>query len=283
VRVRATDRTPAAAESQAPAASPAPLLAVRGLSVSYGQVEAVHGIDLEVGAGEAVSMLGANGAGKSSTLRALSRLIRSGGQIVFDGVDRRRASADGLARAGLVHVPEGRRLFASLTTEENLLVGRSARAGRPPLFDLDDIYDLFPPLAGLRRRSAWALSGGEQQMAAIGRALLAAPRLLLLDEPSLGLAPVMVDAVYTVLARIRSQVSIFVVEQNASLALDLCDRAYVLATGRIVMSGPASDFADRAELLASYLARDEPSGDEVEGDAVPDVDPDQRRAAAATG
>jgi branched-chain amino acid transport system ATP-binding protein len=251
--------------------------------VSYGQVEAVHGIDLEVGAGEAVSMLGANGAGKSSTLRALSRLIRSGGQIVFDGVDRRRASADGLARAGLVHVPEGRRLFASLTTEENLLVGRSARAGRPPLFDLDDIYDLFPPLAGLRRRSAWALSGGEQQMAAIGRALLAAPRLLLLDEPSLGLAPVMVDAVYTVLARIRSQVSIFVVEQNASLALDLCDRAYVLATGRIVMSGPASDFADRAELLASYLARDEPSGDEVEGDAVPDVDPDQRRAAAATG
>jgi branched-chain amino acid transport system ATP-binding protein len=154
-------------------------------------------------------------------------------------------------------VPEGRRLFATLTAEENLLVGKTGAAGRASEFELDDVYDLFPNLKTLRKRRGWALSGGEQQMVAIGRGLLAAPRLLLLDEPSLGLAPVVVAAVYRALSEIRHRVSLLVVEQNAHLALGLCDRAYVLAAGRVVMDGPAAALADREKLLSSYLARAE--------------------------
>jgi len=233
-----------------------PLLRTIGLTVSYGTVEAVQGIDIEVSDGETVALLGANGAGKSSTLRALSRLIKASGQILFEGKDIIKTQPDAVARAGLIHVPEGRHLFASLTTEENLQVGLTAVNKREPIFSVDDIYDLFPALTALRKRSAWALAGGEQQMVAIGRGLLSAPKLLLLDEPSLGLAPVIVTAVYNALAEIKHRTAVLVVEQNASLALGLVDRAYVLAVGQIAMAGAASELSDREALLASYLARD---------------------------
>ena len=235
---------------------PADLLDVRGLAVNYGTVEAVRGIDLRVGDGEAVALLGANGAGKSSTLRALSRLQRSAGEIRFADADISRSAPDAVARLGLIHVPEGRRLFGSLSAQENLMVGLTARGNRRSEFEVDDVYDLFPALRPLRRRAGWALSGGEQQMVAIGRGLLAAPRLLLLDEPSLGLAPVVVDAVYRALDEVRSRVSLLVVEQNASLVLKLCGRAYVLAQGRVALSDRSENLADRESLLESYLARD---------------------------
>jgi len=234
-----------------------PLLRAAGLTVTYGLVAAVDAIDVEVGPNEVVALLGANGAGKTSTLRALSGLVKSTGTITFDGQNISKKAADAIAR--LVHVPEGRRLFATLTAEENLLVGKTGTAGREAVFQLDDVYDLFPPLRGMRKRRGWALSGGEQQMVAIGRGLLAAPRLLLLDEPSLGLAPIVVGAVYEALAQIRHRVALLLVEQNAHLALGLCDHAYVLAAGEIAMAGPASALADREQLLASYLARDEPA------------------------
>jgi branched-chain amino acid transport system ATP-binding protein len=237
----------------------APLLSAKGLTVAYGLVAAVDAIDLKVGPNEVVALLGANGAGKTSTLRALSGLVRSSGEITFDGAAIGRRQPDAIARAGLIHVPEGRRLFATLTAEENLLVGKTGIAGRPAVFELDDVYDLFPALAALRKRRGWALSGGEQQMVAIGRGLLAAPRLLLLDEPSLGLAPIVVTAVYAALAEIRTRVALLVVEQNAHLALGLCDRAYVLAAGKVAMEGPAAALADREKLLSSYLARAEPA------------------------
>lgn len=231
-------------------------LTVRGLRVSYGNVQAVKDIDLDFGPNETVALLGANGAGKTSTLRAVSRLVPTRGRISFFGQDINRLAPDAVARLGIIHVPEGRRLFAPLSCEENLQVGMSARNGREPLFSVDDIYDLFPPLVPIRRRGAWSLSGGEQQMVAIGRALVAAPRLLLLDEPSLGLAPVMVSAVYRALKSISHRVSMILVEQNAGLALEVCDRAYVLAVGRITRSGTRDDLGDHQQLLESYLARD---------------------------
>lgn len=235
-------------------------LSVRGLTVEYGHVEAVKGIDLDVGPDETVALLGANGAGKTSTLRAISQLIRSRGDIEFYGEDIRKIQPDGAARLGLIHVPEGRRLFAPLTTEENIQLGLTAINGREPVFGLSDIYDLFPPLGSLRKRAAWSLSGGEQQMVAIGRALVASPRLLMLDEPSLGLAPVMVSAVYKALASIRSRVPILLVEQNAHLALSVSDRAYVLAVGRISRSGTSAELGDPDELLSSYLGEESDAG-----------------------
>jgi branched-chain amino acid transport system ATP-binding protein len=238
-------------------------LRARGLTVHYGSVEAVKGIDLDVQPNETVALLGANGAGKTSTLRALSRLATSSGDVLFEGRDLTRFSPDAIARQGLIMVPEGRRLFATLSCDENLQIGLTARGGREALFTIADIYDLFPALGSLRRRGAWSLSGGEQQMVAIGRALLSAPRLLLLDEPSLGLAPVAVAAVYTALKSIAHRISMILVEQNASLALDLSDRAYVLSVGRVSLSGTPAELGDREDLLESYLAR----GGEPEHDA----------------
>jgi branched-chain amino acid transport system ATP-binding protein len=239
------------------------------LTVSYGAVEAVRGIDLDVGRNETVSMLGANGAGKTSTLRALSRLVPATGDVRFEGQDLTHRSPDAIARSGLIHVPEGRRLFATLSCDENLQIGLTARHGREPLFSISEIYDLFPALVSLRRRGAWSLSGGEQQMVAIGRALLSAPRLLLMDEPSLGLAPVAVNAVYDALKSIAHRVAMILVEQNAALALGVCDRAYVLSVGRVSLSGTPAELADREELLESYLAR------------APDVDGEQSADASA--
>jgi branched-chain amino acid transport system ATP-binding protein len=254
-------------------------LRARGLTVHYGAVEAVKGIDFDVFPSETVALLGANGAGKTSTLRALSRLAAASGDVLFDGRDMSRMSPDAIARQGLIMVPEGRRLFATLTCDENLQIGTTARGHRDELFSISDIYDLFPALGSLRRRGAWSLSGGEQQMVAIGRALLASPRLLLLDEPSLGLAPVAVAAVYQALKSISHRVCMILVEQNASLALDICDRAYVLSVGQVGLSGTPAELSDREDLLELYLARggdvgaaaaDEGAGGETPG---PDAEP----------
>jgi branched-chain amino acid transport system ATP-binding protein len=234
---------------------PQALLEVRGLTVTYGApTPAVDHIDLHVGEKEAVALLGANGAGKTSTLRAITGLVESKGTVVFDGQDLGRRQPEDIARAGVIHIPEGRRLFAALTVEENLIIGGTARGGRDPHFSLSEIYDLFPQLPPLRRRGAWMLSGGEQQMVAIGRALLASPRVLLLDEPSLGLAPLVVESVFGALRAIAPRVSILLVEQNAGMALDLCQRAYILATGRVVVSGNHDELPSRDDLLATYLA-----------------------------
>ena len=231
------------------------MLEVADLSVRYGPVEAVAGVSLEVAAGEAVALLGPNGAGKTSTLSAISRLVPCTGTVTFDGRRIDRMRVESVARLGLCHVPEGRRVFPSLSVHENLQVATSARAGRAPIFTIDDVYELFPPLTPLRGRAGWALSGGEQQMVAIGRALVASPRMLLLDEPSLGLAPIVVDAVFGALQEVRERVPVLLVEQNTDLALELCDRAYVLAEGRVVLSGSAAELRGDQALIDSYLGR----------------------------
>jgi branched-chain amino acid transport system ATP-binding protein len=175
--------------------------------------------------------------------------------VVFEGKDCRALGVEGAARRGLVHVPEGRRVFPTLTVHENLQLGTTACAGRPAAFSLDDVYDLFPALTSLRTRAGWTLSGGEQQMVAIGRGLVAAPRLLLLDEPSLGLAPKVSRAVFGALRAVAERTAIVVVEQNTVLALALCHRAAVLAGGRIVLTGAAEELRDREALIASYLGQ----------------------------
>lgn len=229
------------------------MLEVHGLTVSYGAIDAVCGIDLIVRSGEAVALLGPNGAGKSSTLQAISRLVDAGGGLRFDGQDLHRLRADAVARLGLIHVPEGRRVYVDLDVEENLLMGRLAASGRPATFELSDVYDLFPALTRLRNRRGGALSGGEQQMVAIGRALMSSPRLLMLDEPSLGLAPVIMDAVFAALAQVRAHTPILVIEQNTTAALTLCSRAYVMVDGRRVMEGAADHFADRSDVFRTFL------------------------------
>jgi branched-chain amino acid transport system ATP-binding protein len=231
------------------------VLEVADLGVRYGAVDAVAGVSLDVADGEAVALLGPNGAGKTSTLSAISRLVPCSGTVTFDGQRIEKMRVESIARLGLCHVPEGRRVFPSLTVHENLQVATSARAGRPPLFSIDDVYDLFPPLGPLRGRAGWALSGGEQQMVAIGRALVASPRMLVLDEPSLGLAPIVVDAVFDALRQVRAQVPVLLVEQNTDLALDLCDRAYVLAEGHVVLSGSSAELQGDQALIDSYLGR----------------------------
>jgi branched-chain amino acid transport system ATP-binding protein len=231
------------------------MLEVRGLEVGYGPVVAVDGVDLEVGEHEIVGLLGPNGAGKTSLLRAISGLVRYRGSVLFDGVDCRAVGVEAAARAGLIHVPEGRHVFPTMSAHDNLQMGLTARGHRPSAFSLDDVYDLFPALGGLRARAGWTLSGGEQQMVAIGRALVAAPRLLLLDEPSLGLAPKVSSAVFAALRAVAGRTAMVVVEQNTSLALGLCARASVLADGRTVMEGLASELRDRETLLASYLGQ----------------------------
>jgi branched-chain amino acid transport system ATP-binding protein len=234
------------------------MIEVRGLEVSYGAVQGVCGIDLSMEAGERVALLGPNGAGKTSTLRAISNLVPHRGTVVFDGVDLSKTAAENVTRMGLIHVPEGRHVFPTLTVHENLQVGTVARAGRRGGYDIDDVYDLFPTLQRRKSTGGWALSGGEQQMVAIGRALVGAPRLLMLDEPSLGLAPVVTRVVFAALAEVAKQTPILLVEQNSTMALRVCTRAFVMVGGRFVMSGAAEDMSSRQELLRSYLGqRDE--------------------------
>jgi branched-chain amino acid transport system ATP-binding protein len=231
------------------------MLSLEDVGVSYGTTRALDGVSLEVAVGEVVCLLGPNGAGKSTTLRAVSRLVPHSGRITFDGEDLTGVSSDELSRRGLGHVPEGRKIFSALSVHENLQVGRAARSSRSGGFGPADVYDLFPTLARMRKRAGWALSGGEQQMLAIGRALVGNPRLLLLDEPSLGLAPVVVSELFRVLGEIRDRMPMLLVEQNTAMAMKVSTRAYVLTHGRIVLSGPVDELGGRAELIRNYLGQ----------------------------
>lgn len=229
------------------------MLEIVGLKVNYGPIEAVRSVNMEIRSGEAVGLMGANGAGKTSTLRAISGLTPSMGTIRFDGREVAGRQPDAIARAGLIHVPEGRHVIPSLTVHENLEVGLTARGDRRDGYAIDDVYDLFPMLVPLRSRGGWMLSGGEQQMLAIGRALVANPKLLMLDEPSLGLAPIIVDVVFQALSQVKGRTSVFIVEQNTERALQLCSRAYVLREGAVALEGAAQDLAGNRALIDTYL------------------------------
>ena len=232
------------------------MLELHGLRAAYGPVEALRGVDLEVHAGELVCLLGANGAGKSSSLRAISGLVRpTGGRIVFDGRPITGLEPAAILTAGIAHCPEGRRVFPSLTVQENLVMGAFVRRDRDGIAaDLERVCAHFPILGERRRQAAGTLSGGEQQMLAIGRALMARPRLILFDEPSLGLAPTVVETTFGIIADIRRQgTTVLMVEQNAYLALHMADRGYVMETGRIVLSGAARELMTNDHVRRAYL------------------------------
>ena len=226
------------------------ILRVHDLVVSYGAVSALRGVSLHVGRGEVVALLGANGAGKSTMLRSISGEIRFLGQRI-DGIPSAR-----IVRLGLAHSPEGRRLFGSLTVAENLRLGASTRSDRSGIeADRERLYALFPVLKERSRQQAATLSGGEQQMVALARALVARPKLLLLDEPSLGIAPIIMQQIFASLAELKSSgVTMLLVEQNMSMALDLADRAYVLRTGKVSLEGDARELkTNYEEVAAAYL------------------------------
>jgi branched-chain amino acid transport system ATP-binding protein len=231
------------------------MLELQDVSVTYGQRRALEGVSLTVERAEIVTLLGANGAGKSTTLRAISGLVRPvRGRILYDGRDVTAWSPDALVAAGLCHVPEGRELFPEFSVLDNLLVGAHLVPGREVPARLARAFALFPILQERRRQPAGTLSGGEQQMLAIARALMAAPRLLLLDEPSLGLAPLVTREIFRVIERINAQgVTVLLVEQNARRALALARRGYVLETGRVVVSGPSERLAADPRIRAAYL------------------------------
>jgi len=231
------------------------LLEVRGLEVRYGGIRAVKGIDLEIAAGEMVCLIGANGAGKSSTLRAILGLVPTApGAVRFGGSDLAGAPAFRRARAGLVMVPEGRGVFAQLTVEENLAMGSYLRADREIGSDRARVFGLFPQLRERRDQTAGTLSGGEQQMLAIGRALMSRPKLLALDEPSMGLAPIIAQRIFEVIRDInRAGVTVLLVEQNARAALALAARAYVMESGTITLSGEARALLADSRVREAYL------------------------------
>ena len=232
------------------------LLELSNLAIAYGGIQAVKGISLTVEEGELVSLIGANGAGKTTTLNTLGGLLRpSAGSMRYAGQDLAAIASHDRVRHGLALVPEGRGIFGRLTVKENLQMGAYTRSDRQLMAsDLDRAYHLFPRLAERREQLAGTLSGGEQQMLAMGRALLSRPRLLLLDEPSMGLAPIMVDKIFAVIREIAaSGVAILLVEQNARLALAMANRAYVMESGRITLSGPASELAADERVKAAYL------------------------------
>ncbi len=233
------------------------MLEVAGLRAGYGAVEVLHDVSLVVGAGEAVALIGANGAGKSTTLRAISGLVRPrAGTVRFAGSELVGRAPEAIARLGIAHVPEGRRIFPGLTVRENLLVGTAARAGDAGDREaaLAEVYRLFPRLAERRHQRGWSLSGGEQQMLALGRGLVARPRLLLLDEPSLGLAPRLVREMFETIRAINAAgTPVLLVEQNAYLALQVARRGYVLESGRVVLADTAEALARRDDVRAAYL------------------------------
>jgi len=232
------------------------LLEVRGLEAHYGWTKVLHGIDFDVEEGGLTTILGANGAGKTTTLRAVCGMVKTTGEIRFEGRRIDGRATEELVRLGMAHVPEGRGTFAQLTVDENLRLGAYARRDRVRINDdCARIFEYFPVLAQRRRQIAGTLSGGEQQMLAVARALMARPRLLLLDEPSLGLGPLVVREIFRIVETINREerVSILLVEQNALLALNLADHAYLLETGRVVMSGPAADLRRDDAIRRSYL------------------------------
>jgi branched-chain amino acid transport system ATP-binding protein len=231
------------------------LLSVRGLKVGYGGIRAVRGVDFEVNEGELVCLIGANGAGKSSALKGLLGLVAHGGDIRFAGEKLAHVATHDIVARGLALVPEGRGIFGRLTVAENLDMGAYLRRDRAGIrADLERAYSLFPRLRERRDQLAGTLSGGEQQMLAIARALMGRPRLLLLDEPSMGLAPLMVKKIYETIAAIAAEgVTLLLVEQNAHLALAVSHRAYVMESGAITLSGPSRELADNPQVRAAYL------------------------------
>jgi branched-chain amino acid transport system ATP-binding protein len=238
------------------AAANAPLLDVVDLRAGYGLTRVLHGITFGMEEGSITTLLGANGAGKTTTLRALCAMIRPQGEVRFGGERIEGRATEDIVRLGIAHVPEGRGTFVHLSTEENLRLGAYVRKDKAAVAeDFDRIYAYFPRLAERRRQQAGTLSGGEQQMLAVSRALMLRPRLLLLDEPSFGLAPLIVRELFEILRTInqREKVSILLVEQNAAMALDLADRAYLIETGRVVLSGSAQDVKNDDAVRASYL------------------------------
>lgn len=233
-----------------------PLLTIQGLQVSYGGIKALKGIDLEVRRGEIVAMIGANGAGKSTTLKTIVRLLPiAGGTLRYDGQDLTSRSVEETVESGISLVPEGRAIFGGLTVRENLELGAFNHKNRTIMSEtIEDVVGLFPRIGERMKQEAGTLSGGEQQMLAIGRAVMARPAMLLLDEPSLGIAPKLVQQIFEAIARIaESGTTILLVEQNTRLALRYAKRAYVLRTGEIAMSGDAKDLAANEEIQRAYL------------------------------
>lgn len=235
-----------------------PLISLDGLVVRYGEIEAVHGLSLSVEAGEVVALLGGNGAGKSTTLRAISGLLKpAAGDVVFDGKSIIALGPEAIVRLGIAHVPEGRRVFPGLSARENIMLGASNRgriAKATLIRESDEMFDLFPDIRPFADALGWTLSGGQQQMVAVARGLMARPRLLLLDEPSLGLAPVIVQKVFSIIAEIqRRGTTVLLVEQNARMALSVADRGYVLETGRLAVSGKPAELWSNDAVRAAYL------------------------------
>jgi branched-chain amino acid transport system ATP-binding protein len=233
-----------------------PLLQARGLRASYGEIEALHGIDLHVDPGEVVVVLGANGAGKTTTLRAICQVVRTRGELALDGDSIMGRPTAAIVRRGVASVPQGRGTLTDLSVVDNLRAGAYVRRDRDGIAaDLEEWLDTFPVLRQRRDQSAGSLSGGEQQMLAIARALMSRPRLMLLDEPSLGLAPVVVQQLFEVLRRVNRErgIAMVIVEQNAALALDLAERAYVLEAGHIAVQGTAAELRDHESVRRAYL------------------------------
>ena len=236
------------------------LLVVKQLTASYGRVQALYGIDFALDYGSVTTLLGANGAGKTTTLRAICGMVRSGGEVVFDGHPIAGDATETLVRRGIAHVPQGRGTFTTMTVEENLQLGAVTRGNRAEIVaDIERMYEHFPVLKRRCRQQAGTLSGGEQQMLAVARALMLRPKLMLLDEPSFGLAPLVVRELFAILADVNKtqKVSILLVEQTAPLALERADSAYVIETGRIVMSGDSKAVANSDEVRRSYLGYQE--------------------------
>nr|WP_200938982.1 ABC transporter ATP-binding protein [Acidovorax sp. ACV02] len=232
------------------------MLSVDNLSAGYGKIRALHGVSLRVPQARIVCVLGANGAGKTTLMRALSGLLPvSDGQAIFDGQSIANVPAEALVRRGIAHVPQGRMVFAQLTVRDNLVLGGYTRPAAEVRDDIDRVLGYFPRLKERITSRAGTLSGGEQQMLAIARGLLAKPRLLMLDEPSMGVAPILKDAIFETLRDIRDRenLTLLIVEQDADIALDISDEGYVIETGRVVMQGPASELAGNEDIRRAYL------------------------------
>jgi branched-chain amino acid transport system ATP-binding protein len=232
------------------------LLEAKNICAYYGATQVLHGLDLSIAEGGITTLLGANGAGKTTILRSVCGMVRTTGDVRFRGREITGKATEDIVRLGIAHVPEGRGTFVRLTVEENLQLGAITRSGKAEVAsDVERVFGYFPRLRERFRQQAGTLSGGEQQMLAIGRALMLRPTLMLLDEPSFGLAPLVVQEVFSILKQMneREKVSIFLVEQNAALALDLADHAYLLETGRVVMAGPARELREDENIRRAYL------------------------------
>ncbi len=232
------------------------LLEINNLYVSYGAIRALHGVSFHVERGEIVTLIGANGAGKSTTLRAISGLLSTdSGSIIYDGIDITRKAASDIVRLGIVQVPEGRRIFAPLTVRENLEMGAFTRKDKAEIeASMQHVFELFPRLKERLEQTGGTLSGGEQQMLAVARALMAKPKLLLMDEPSMGLAPILVEEIFDIIREInRNGVTVLLVEQNAHMALSVAHRGYVLETGAIELEGSAQELAQNPRVREAYL------------------------------